>query len=84
MLDTNEHLAWYQRSGFVVAALIIIWPIGAALMWRQRKFTYPTRVRVTTLAAVLTLLVVMAVLPPLHGSIGMPPDLGAASQDAAT
>jgi hypothetical protein len=83
MPETNERWLWYERTGFVIAALVIFWPIGAALMWSQKKFTQQARTWITAIAAVATLLLVLAILPPPSGMVGEPTSKGEASQTPA-
>lgn len=72
MPDPNARWLWYEKPAFVIAAIVIFWPVGVALMWSQRKFSYRTRRTVTAVAALVTVVAVFAVLPPLKGTIGAP------------
>ena len=39
MPETQGRWLWYERTWFVIVALVVFWPIGLALMWAQRKFS---------------------------------------------
>jgi hypothetical protein len=62
MTETHARWLWYERPWFVIAALVVFWPIGLALMWVQHKFSPTVRAAVSVGAPVLSAAVLAAAL----------------------
>ncbi|MDI2128595.1 hypothetical protein [Yinghuangia seranimata] len=60
-------LPWYQRTGWIVALLIFVAPIGIFLMWRFTNWARPVRIAVS---AVCGLLFLAAAVGSANGSDG--------------
>jgi hypothetical protein len=74
MSDTSDRWVWYERPGFVIAALVVFWPVGLWLMWDQKKFSQETRVGVSIAAVMATALIVAGIVVP--PSVGVRPTPG--------
>jgi len=57
----DKSVPWYQRPGVVVAALILLFPIGVILMWTGRAFPIAARWSIT---AFFAFVMVSAILSP--------------------
>ncbi len=62
MTEMHARWLWYERPWFVIAALVVFWPIGLALMWVQHKFSPGVRAAVSVGAPVLSAAVLAAAL----------------------
>jgi len=62
MEEQRARWLWYERTWFVIAALVVFWPIGLALMWVQKKFTPVVRVAVSVAAPALSALVIAGIV----------------------
>jgi hypothetical protein len=69
MVEQRARWLWYERTWFVIAALIVFWPIGLALMWAQHKFSPAVRLALSVAAPALSAAVLAGIiLLPRHAT----------------
>jgi hypothetical protein len=85
MVEQRARWLWYERTWFVIAALIVFWPIGLALMWAQHKFSPSVRLALSVAAPALSAAALAAViLLPRHTTPAVTPPSPAASSTTST
>lgn len=48
--DSMEHVvAWYERPSNVICFLILFFPVGLFLMWKNMKWSIPVKIIITVL-----------------------------------
>lgn len=83
MPETGARWLWYEKPGFVIAALIVFWPLGLILMWTQEKFTRGARVGLSVALPVISIIVAVAALPG-SGAPSVQPATGPAAAETTS
>lgn len=83
MPETGARWLWYEKPGFVIAALIVFWPLGLILMWTQGKFTREARVGLSVALPVFSVIVAMAALQG-SGTPSVQPATGPAAAETTS
>ncbi len=85
MVEQRARWLWYERTWFVIAALIVFWPIGLALMWAQHKFSPSVRLALSVAAPALSAAALAAViLLPRHTTPAVTPPSPVANVTTST
>jgi hypothetical protein len=68
MSDTDKRWLWYEKPGFVIGAIAVLWPVGLTLMWIQKKFSLKARIAISVAAPVLTAILAASLLTGSPGN----------------
>lgn len=49
---TQDGTKWYNQTGWIILALVVLWPLGLVLMWRS-ACSWPVVVKVLVTVAVV-------------------------------
>lgn len=50
--QTTNNTKWYSSTGFVILMLVVFFPVGLFLMWKEKKFNQWVRIAVTAIFAI--------------------------------
>lgn len=61
---TSQDTPWYKRTGWIIALLILFWPVGLYLMWNYTNWNKVVKWVITGFLVVVGLLSIIGVMNP--------------------
>lgn len=58
---TKKSVKWYQHTAWIIALLIIFWPVGLYLMWKHTNWSKNVKIVISTIAVLSFVLMVVAI-----------------------
>lgn len=68
--DVHEHrdpmdqlVAWYERPSYVICLLVLFFPVGLFLMWKNMKWNFTVKIVITVIVLLAALLYFFGGIP---------------------
>lgn len=61
---TSQDTPWYQRTGWIIALLILFWPVGLFLMWKYTDWNKVVKWIITAFLVVVGLTSIIGIMNP--------------------